>query len=547
MPVPTETRPPRRGSVPVVVLAATLAFGALAGVWSVVAPLGEAPDEPAHLALVLHLADGHPYPAYDGLENQAAIIRLCRTYAAATRACPRDGEVVSPTSMRRHPREEAPDKSGRPAWNDEGGAAAIGQVNQMPQHPPLYYQAMASVLRVERALLGGPSSTDRELALLRLVNAALIAPLPLLAWWAARRFRLSETAAVTASVAVFAVPMLTHIGSTLNNDNLLTLFGSIAIALVAGVLRGDRSVRTAVLLGLVTGLAMLTKAFGIVLPPVIALAYLLGALETAEGTRARRALEAVKPLLVVGGLTLVLCGWWYVGVRARTGTFTPTVETSRLTEALQSPGFSPQVGTFLGELSRNVDNRFWGSFGWYTIRFPSWLALMATGATVAMVVWALVPRRDRSESTRLQRATFLVPLAALALLVAVRAWGLYALTSKFQFMQGRYLFAGIVGLVVVVAIGVERLAARWSPLVVAAVAVVLQFEGLRRCLQGWWGGPGLGPRGQVRALVAWSGWPGELLGLLALVAVAAGAWFAVALVRFVLGAAEDRPVGSMPT
>ena len=55
MPDPSATRPRRRGRVPVVVLAATLAFGLLGAVWSVVAPLGEAPDEPAHLALVLHL------------------------------------------------------------------------------------------------------------------------------------------------------------------------------------------------------------------------------------------------------------------------------------------------------------------------------------------------------------------------------------------------------------------------------------------------------------------------------------------------------------
>ena len=180
MPDPTETRRRRRGSVPVVVLAATLAFGALAAVWSVVAPLGEAPDEPAHLALVLHLADGNGYPEFDGLTNQAAIIRLCKTYAAATRACPREGEAVTPTSMRRHPREDAPDKGDRPAWDDEGGAASVGQLNQMPQHPPLYYQAMATVLRVERAVGGGPSSADRELALLRLANAALITPLPLM-------------------------------------------------------------------------------------------------------------------------------------------------------------------------------------------------------------------------------------------------------------------------------------------------------------------------------------------------------------------------------
>ena len=38
----------------------------------------------------------------------------------------------------------------RAAWNDDGGAANKGAINQMPQHPPLYYQAMATVLRVER-------------------------------------------------------------------------------------------------------------------------------------------------------------------------------------------------------------------------------------------------------------------------------------------------------------------------------------------------------------------------------------------------------------
>ena len=121
-------------------VAATVAFGALCAVWSTVAPLGEAPDEPAHLALVLHLADGNGYPDYDGLRNQVAIIRLCRTYASATRACPREGEPVTRTSMRRHPVDEAPTRDERPAWDDAGGSEALGQVNQMPQHPPLYYE-----------------------------------------------------------------------------------------------------------------------------------------------------------------------------------------------------------------------------------------------------------------------------------------------------------------------------------------------------------------------------------------------------------------------
>jgi small subunit ribosomal protein S36 len=136
---------------------------------------------------------------------------------------------------------------------------------------------MATVLRVERAIAGGPASTDRELALLRLANAAVVAPLPLLAWWAARRFGHDHRTGVVAAISLLAVPMLTHIGSTLNNDNLLTLLGAVLVALLAGVLRGDRSVRTAVLVGAVVALALLTKAFAAVFPPIVALAYLVGA------------------------------------------------------------------------------------------------------------------------------------------------------------------------------------------------------------------------------------------------------------------------------
>ena len=55
------------------------------------------------------------------------------------------------------------------------------------------------------AIFGGPWSADRELALLRLANALLVLPLPLLAWWAARRFGLADDAAVTAALLLFCV------------------------------------------------------------------------------------------------------------------------------------------------------------------------------------------------------------------------------------------------------------------------------------------------------------------------------------------------------
>jgi small subunit ribosomal protein S36 len=531
--------------VPAIVLVASVAFGALAAAWSVLAPLGEAPDEPAHLALVLHLADGNAYPSYDGLENQAAIIRLCRTYAAATRACPREGEEVTPTSTRRHPIADAPDKGDRPAWDDAGGAAQVGQLNQMPQHPPLYYQAMATVLRVERAIAGGPASTDRELALLRLANAAVVAPLPLLAWWAARRFGHDHRTGVVAAISLLAVPMLTHIGSTLNNDNLLTLLGAVLVALLAGVLRGDRSVRTAVLVGAVVALALLTKAFAAVFPPIVALAYLVGATADDEQGVVERVRRAVAPLAVAGGAVLVGAGWWYVGVRQRTGSFAPSIESRRLTTDLQPPGFEADLGRFLGEFGPLLNQRTWGSFGWYTVRFPEPLAWALTALVVAAVATALTSRRDAAGATRAQRAVLLAPVGALGAFVAARAWSLHVTTGGFPFIQGRYLFAGVGGLAVLVAIGVVRWSARWSALGVLVAALAIQVEAVRRCLEVWWGGPGLGPRGQLRAMTAWSGWPGEVVGLIGLGALGAMSALVV-LVVLEARASEGGPVGSVP-
>jgi len=555
-----STRPPRRGRIPAVVVAATVAFGALGAFWSVVAPLGEAPDEPAHLALVWHLADGNPYPSYDGLRNQTAIIALCRTFAAATRACPREGEEVTSTSTRRHPVGDAPDKNTRPAWNDAGGDDPLGQLNQMPQHPPLYYQAMATVLRAERAIGGGPWSADRELALLRLVNVLLVMPLPLLAWWASRRFGLENPTASVAAVALLAFPMLAHIGSTLNNDNLLTLLAAVLAALLAGVVRGDRSVRTAAGIGVVLGLALLTKAFAFVFPPIVVLAYVVGTFGAAEAdqegglhredqhARETESLWArmrpmVAPLACAGAVTVALAAWWYLGVNFRTGSFAPTIETDRLNSSLQPPGFSPNPWEYLREFVPNLNTRFWGSFGWYSVRFPAPLSALCTAVMVVAVATAIVPRRGAANSTRLQRVSLLVPMSALGAFVLARSWGLYVVTSKFPFIQGRYLFAGLIGVVILAAIGAVRWSPRWALVGVLAAAVGLQGEAIRRSLLGWWGGPGLGPRGQLRAMIAWSGWPGEVAAAMGVALALSWVMLAVAVGRSV----TRRPVESTAT
>lgn len=533
------------------VIVAVAAFGLLGVVWSIVAPLMEAPDEPDHLALVLYLADGHGYPSYDGLQSPDATYRLCRTFASATRACPRKGETFTATSTRRHPVADAPPHAARPAWNDLGGAKPVGRLNQMPQHPPLYYEAMATVLRVERSVHGGPLSLDRELALLRFANALMLAPLPLIAWWGARRFGLDDTTASAAALVPFGVPMLTHIGSTLNNDNLLNLAGAIVIALLAGVVRGDRSLRTAGAVGVATGIALLAKASAVIFPPLVVLAYVIGwwtarprhdGEAPAEGGRS--ALTWARALFLGGAVTAAVAAWWYVGNRIRTGSFAPTIEDRRFGPDLAPPGFHPDLGTFFSTFLRSVNGRFWGAFGWYSVRFSAALGWVATAVVFVAVFSALATRilpgvgdpAPERPPGRLGMTFLLAPVVALVAFVAIRAYSLYATTSQFIFLQGRYLFAGIAGLAVVIAVGVRRVAGRATVAVVAVVVGAMQTWALYRVLSGFWGGPGLGPRGQYRAMAAYSGWPEGVVALFCALAAASAlalAWQVVSGARAV--------------
>ena len=543
--------------------AATAAFAMLLAAYSVAVPLNEAPDEPQHLDLVLGLAARSHYPAFDGRRMSAAANRLCPLTAASVRACPRPGERATGRLIRQWS-ETAPSRDRRPTFAELGGNRGIGGINQMPQHPPLYYQAMAVALRVERFVVPGDWPLDREVALLRLCNAALIAPLPLLSWWAARRLGLGQAPATIAALVPLAIPQLLHIGSTINNDNLLTLCGAVLIGLLAGVVRGDRSLTTAVAIGVTTGLALLSKALAVAFPPVIVVAYVVGfvrsprAIETAAGTTvptsrwgtpaARRA--AARAAGTAGVITLALGGWWYVGNRIRTGKFSPSIESTWLARSSRPAGFHPHLGEYISSFASLITERFWGWFGWFSVRLTLGVIVVATVLLAVAVVTALGSGLNRSARAgpasdpspadgplapprRIDLAVLLLPAVVLVAVVASHAWSLYVRAGTKPFIQGRYLFSAIVGIAVVVAVGVCRLAGRWAPVVMLAWVGLMQGDAAHRIISGYWGAPGRGLRGELRAMVAWSPWPGPLSAIGAILALMALAWLTIETVRAV--------------
>ncbi|WP_235947078.1 glycosyltransferase family 39 protein, partial [Candidatus Frankia alpina] len=374
--------------------------------------------------------------------------------------------------------------------------------NQMVQHPPLIYAAGAVLLR---ALPGsGDWAYDQQVFVLRLLNILIVAPLPLLAWLAARRFGLGEPSALAAAALPLAIPGFTRVGATFNNDGILMLTTGGLTVVLAGVLRGDLRRRTALWAGLWLGLALLSKAFALTLPAMIVAAYLVGwwrrdAEAAGSGVGLWRRLRAAVasmpwiPALLAVGLGLALGGWWWV-------------RNYLLYDAVQPNGWATNPPrreplllpdsflTWFWYFFRTMISRFWGGLGMFEPPQLSPIAIvLATVAVVGLCMTAVTGRRRAGRAEwSLQAAAvvvLLLPVAFAYLEVGQRSWAEYQRYTRGIAVQGRYLYLGLVGLGVVVALGLrwalpgrERLA----PLVLLVGALLMQGAALLAICSYYW-------------------------------------------------------------
>ncbi len=140
---------------------ATLLFVLGSVIWAVVIPLFHAPDEAEHYDLISSLASDTHYPQYDERAVNGTVDQLARDYLLA------GGGYRQPHfGGMQPPRAGATANLADPVVYPERVAS-----NQMPQHPPLYYQGSALVLRAVRWLDPGARSPSiaTEVFILRLL------------------------------------------------------------------------------------------------------------------------------------------------------------------------------------------------------------------------------------------------------------------------------------------------------------------------------------------------------------------------------------------
>ena len=315
-----------------------LLFCSLGLVWSITVPLFETPDEVWHYAYVKNIADGHGLPVQDPDDieqpwrqegSQPPLYYL--TAALMTFWI------------------DSTDFSELIWWNPFSEAARPGQVddnqNLFIHTPQEGFPYRGAVLAIHIA---------------RLLSLAMGAVTVLATYLiASELFPHRREVAIGAAMINAFNPQFTFISGSVSNDVMVTGISSLALLLMVRMVHREASSRRVAILGVLVGLALLTKLSALALLPLSLVVLIVAAWR--QGSWA--------PLFKWGvlflALIVLLAGWWYVRNWLLYG------EPLGMATMLRTFGYWHQksLRDILSQRNlREVEIGFWATFGWGNIR-----------------------------------------------------------------------------------------------------------------------------------------------------------------------------------
>ena len=362
-------------------------------------------------------------------------------------------------------------RDARPSLDDLGGNTRPpdGVLNNLTQHPPLYYTVMGTIMWLLPHGDGMP--VDQLVLVLRAFNVLMVLPLPLIFFAAARTIFGQGPISLAAAFLPALVPGMARIAATINNDNLCVLLGALILWQCIRVLKGATGHRTALLLAGLAVAAALTKGTLLVLLLCIPVAYLVRVVVD-------RRLPSVRTvgILLAGA---AFASIWWVRNLVVFGAIVPASQAwgperyIKQLGGLRDPSEPASVSHFIDYAFVRVPLRFWGSLGLHEPpRLPAWTIWTLTVLLAGSFVCAVVTQRGN-------RSAIVVPwLFGMALVAAMvyKSWSVYSTYHALAALQGRYMYPGTLGLLLPVAVTVAfvlRNGARWAPVVTAGLATVV--------------------------------------------------------------------------
>lgn len=397
-------------------LALTLAY-------SVVNPLGEAPDEADHWAYIVHLANERALPVGPRVTQS----KHPPFYHATAAAVASLGEPV----------------------NDFMRANPDVQFQPAPGWSPNFF--------IHTALEAWPwQGGARAFHLVRLWSV-LLSTLTVAAVYALARAAFPETpwVAVVAAALLAGIPEFAFIGGSANNDNAAALFGTLALWGGVAIMRGDGRWRAGWWTPFALGLGLLSKTSTLGVWPAVGVAIVAGAVAAQAPTATRpgpwlRAAVAAWKRWVLTGLwvgmpALLIASPWFLRNWRLYG------DPLGMDLALQTIDVRTTPWTWADSwwLLRGWFVSFWGKFGGAGhIPMAGWVYALLLG--VSLLAVAGLVRILFTRHTPFRRdGVWVLLLAACGVALVMWRYSLVALGTD----QGRLLFPAIGAMVTVLAAG----------------------------------------------------------------------------------------------
>jgi 4-amino-4-deoxy-L-arabinose transferase-like glycosyltransferase len=388
-----------------------LMYLVLAGLFATRTPAWQAPDEPAHYNYIAQLADGELPVIREGDWDSPAL----ESYKAVQWQGVTDEQI-----------------------------SAIRYENHQP---PLYYALSVPVFAL----------TDGSLTALRLFSALWGVIVIVCAYYLTLAiFPTKRWLALSVAGFVAFQPMHIHILASVNNDSLSWAITAVGLLLAVLYVQGDKRI-TPVLLGLIVGIGLITKASTYFLAGVMGLAILIRWWSGGERNFMTLVKQTAWFLLPALGLGLV---WWlrnmavygvpdFLGLKAHDAI---VVGQPRTAERIELLGF----GGYLGEFARVTFQSFWGQFGWMAVPLQNSAYAMILGVSGVALLGYVVNNplrllRRHLPHTRGGKALFLL---GIALILGILAYFYY--NTEFQQYQARYMFPVLILFGMVLMGGLER-------------------------------------------------------------------------------------------